>query len=857
MDARRIGALALAAALLLPGAVQAAFSVEATIDSATIGADDVVRYSVTARDSTLGRVEEPKLPDLHGFQILSRSHHTGYEFISGTTSVSISYHYTLAPPGTGDYVFEPAVVRHEGREYRTNKVRIVVVPGSRKLPKPRSPSVWDPFGDRRRPRREKAEVLTDISHETVFVGETIVLTYRLRTTMRLVEAQMVTAPEFPGFLAHESSVTGRGRRVGEVEGVPLYEHILGRYVLIPLEAGEKGVPAQRYQLKFRVPDDGWGLSLFNHSEQVLRTAEAKVVAVRPLPAEGMPNDYAGAVGRFSLESSVSGNRGQVGEAMNLRLKLTGTGNFPQLGPPDLTVVEGFKFYEPKTETEVAVTTQGLSGDKVWEYVILPEEAGARTIPPIRFPYFDPKARAFRTARTRSLALEVAPAPVAHRPPGGIPAGGAGFVPSTSRQRNGFVLKPLDLGALRPASRPYETWWFWALGGIPLVWLAGAATAKLVEPGREQRAGRRRVRRARSAATSRLRAAKARLGDDRGFLDEVDAALLGYFADKTERAASSLSRGEVRGILKASAVADPLQEEYGWIADRCDYLRFAPDRVESGAKKELLERVVRFLRSLDRARFSPSRSRVPVILALALALLVPAGRAGAAEAAAPGDPALEAVRAYNQGRFGEAAAIYRGLLREGGRSAALHHNLAVALYGAGERGRAILHLEKALRVDPLDSDARHALSQAREEMGLEEPGGRHVERLLLVVRSLVSPGLASAAALLLWWITAVGLSGRVLWRRALWPRVLVVGAGILFLVAAAVLAAHIWADRFWQLEVLLEPAELRSGPSAVFPALEVTPEGATGRLMRRQGDWVQIDFPTGLSGWLPASSVGPV
>ena len=104
---------------------------------------------------------------------------------------------------------------------------------------------------------------------------------------------------------------------------------------------------------------------------------------------------------------------------------------------------------------------------------------------------------------------------------------------------------------------------------------------------------------------------------------------------------------------------------------------------------------------------PQRSRPAVLLLLALsAATVPT------LAATPEEVFLEANNAYEAGRFEEAAEGYQSLLRYEFRDPVLEYNLAGALFKLGYLGPAILHYERAARLDPTDRDIRANLAFAR-------------------------------------------------------------------------------------------------------------------------------------------------
>ncbi|MGC4116694.1 MAG: hypothetical protein QM765_19435 [Myxococcales bacterium] len=155
------------------------------------------------------------------------------------------------------------------------------------------------------------------------------------------------------------------------------------------------------------------------------------------------------------------------------------------------------------------------------------------------------------------------------------------------------------------------------------------------------------------------------------------------------------------------------------------------------------------------------------LALVLLLMVP-GLAGAqvAKVLTPAE-AQAAFRVANDACLKDDLKTciegYEGLLEAGYAGADLEFNLGTAYLKQGRAGSAVLHLERALRLDPSDSDARANLERAQrlrvdklvgapEETGGEEP-------LASRIVSHTNGDRWSLAFLVLWTLGALSLLGR--------------------------------------------------------------------------------------------------
>lgn len=121
--------------------------------------------------------------------------------------------------------------------------------------------------------------------------------------------------------------------------------------------------------------------------------------ILPLPEEGRPADFGGAVGSFTLKSSLAPAALAPGDVARLTVSLSGEGalNGARLSPPALPPAL-FKAYPPE-----ALPPQPGELARVASSVV-PLSTQAVEIAAATFSYFDPASRSYRTARSRPVRL---------------------------------------------------------------------------------------------------------------------------------------------------------------------------------------------------------------------------------------------------------------------------------------------------------------------------------------------------------------------------------------------------------------------------------------------------------------------
>jgi len=120
--------------------------------------------------------------------------------------------------------------------------------------------------------------------------------------------------------------------------------------------------------------------------------------VSPIPTEGRPADFMGAVGDYQFVFNASPTKVKIGDPVTVRMDINGTGNFNTVLMPKFESTSGFKTYEPQVKTE--------ENRKSFTQVMIPESDTVTQIPKATFVYFDPIARQFKSITQGPLAIQV-------------------------------------------------------------------------------------------------------------------------------------------------------------------------------------------------------------------------------------------------------------------------------------------------------------------------------------------------------------------------------------------------------------------------------------------------------------------
>ena len=148
-------------------------------------------------------------------------------------------------------------------------------------------------------------------------------------------------------------------------------------------------------------------------ERVTLDTKPVTITVKPLP-ENKPANYNGAVGSFSIETSLANRSVAAQDEATLHVVVKGKGNLPVLAAPTIAWPSGFEAFEPTAKEDVNKTVAPMSGSKSFDYVFIPRTPGHYTLPAVSFSYFDPSSQTYKSAEGEPQDLQVTPAVSQHR-----------------------------------------------------------------------------------------------------------------------------------------------------------------------------------------------------------------------------------------------------------------------------------------------------------------------------------------------------------------------------------------------------------------------------------------------------------
>ncbi|GJQ26591.1 MAG: hypothetical protein HBSAPP02_16230 [Phycisphaerae bacterium] len=300
--------------------------------------------------------------------------------------------------------------------------------------------------------------------------------------------------------------------------------------------------------------DVFGRISIDRDRVVQVTAKTPSLEILPVPTQGRPADFNGAIGRFTVTATAKPTEVAVGDPITLTLAIRGSGTpLERLSAPKLAnVSELTKDFDVPLESPAGE----VEGDrKLFSVTLRPLREDVTQIPSLPLSYFDPDTEKFATARTKALPIRVKPAEKLALPTQlGSPGDARPMIAQPTEATEGLIANftnPADVLVNQSLSVGPAGWSL--LTACPLAYVAAwLATRRLRRLASDDK-----VRRSSQAYGTAKRRLASGANDDPASLR---TALSAYIADKFRSDGTGLTRAEAVALLRARGVKDELVSE---------------------------------------------------------------------------------------------------------------------------------------------------------------------------------------------------------------------------------------------------------------------------------------------------------
>lgn len=562
-----------------------------------VGENFQLRYNINAEGAGF------RGPNITDFQVLSgpnTSTSSSVQIINGkvTSKVDYVFSYVLRATREGTFTIPAAEISIDGKKYTSNSLNIRVMKGTSQSTTSQGQSDGSTEND--------LFLRAHISNSTPFLGEQVIITYKIYTTVPISNIDASKISSFPGFWAKNlfqnlqeypqtrQVINGKEYVVAEVRKFALFPQRSGEVIIEPglLEC----VAQIRTSGQQRRSSDPFFDSFFNdpffnkrykNVEKQLFSNSLKI-DVKPLPTQNKPAGFSGAVGDFNFKSEISQTEVKANEPITLKFTLTGRGNIELIDPPAVDFPPDFEVYDPEITNNISARQNGVSGTRIFEYLIIPRNPGDFTIKPVGMSYFNVSQNKYVSLKSPEYNIKV------NKGDNGQ-AGGITTYSSLGKEEIQYIgedirhikLPPYELRRIGMFFFRSDQYFILLIVPVVLTLIIVIVWRRTMK--RRSDVARMKTRKATRVSRKRLKQAHSFMKNSKEteFYVEVSRALWGYLSDKLNIPKAELSMDNVREVLNKRKVNKEITDQFIETLNNTEFARFAP-----GDKSENMDKIYR-------------------------------------------------------------------------------------------------------------------------------------------------------------------------------------------------------------------------------------------------------------------------
>ncbi len=433
---RWLGKVILAVICLAAGV--SAAEVTAQLDRESVPAGGAALLTLKVSGS---RTAQPELPQVENLIIQPRGQSQQMQIVNGRTSMSVTYQYAVGSRTPGDYQIPGIEVTVDGQKVSAQPLKLKVLDSGAANPPPGMPpgqAAAGGSGDGEDVGEKRFGFLTvdlqDSGRDHVYVGE--IAPVRIRAWIpedaRGAQLRSGVQPEGKAFTLH--NVSDRPQQTRETRDGK-------NYTVLTWFGGMSATKAGKYPASLSVNatvavrdttapkplrnrtgpfSDPFFDSVFDDmnapmiQKDVTLKSDDREIEVRPLPADGRPDGFTGAVGDFRFDATEIPSTWKTGEPQQIGVRIAGSGNFALMNEPVLNPADAWKTYPGKDEFTPGDSTS-FSGSKVFRFSAVPRKGGDQKVA-LTFSYFDPARGAYMEITSPEKQIQVSGEDMAEEEP---------------------------------------------------------------------------------------------------------------------------------------------------------------------------------------------------------------------------------------------------------------------------------------------------------------------------------------------------------------------------------------------------------------------------------------------------------
>lgn len=550
-----------------------------------------------------GEFVEPPFTGFYKLMGPQTSYSSSTQIINGKISRSTTYSYVYYLQGVkeGKYVIPPASVTIKNKTYYSDSLRIEVIGGNASGQAARgagggvSEEAAEETGD-------DIFVNLSLSKRDVFLGEHIAVTVKIYTRVDISGINEIKFPGFEGFLKTDletAPLTSLQRE--NINGTIYGTGVVQRFLLYPQISGEINIDPVQISVLIRQKSgqsDPFFGDIFPTYSTIPKVVMSKPLKIKVNQLPGVkPDDFSGIVGKAGLVASLSKDTVNVNDAVNLKMVISGSGNLKLANAPAMKLTADLEVYDPKITDNLKNSLNGTTGQKTFEYLLIPRHYGDFSIPPVTYSYFNIDSRKFERVTTPELHFYARKGTEQNEGItvyGGIAKEDVRYLGKDIR----FIRS--EPGILRKSGNVFSSKRsFYSAYAFALILFLTVLFIRREHIRRNSDLAGVRNRKAAKVAGKRLKEAEKCMKEKQTdkFHEEILKAIWGYLSDKLNIPVSELTRNSAVTSLAEKGIEQQEITNLTSIIDSCEFARFAPSS-SAAATEKIYEDASKFIRIVE-------------------------------------------------------------------------------------------------------------------------------------------------------------------------------------------------------------------------------------------------------------------
>lgn len=555
--------------MLTCGVSQAQVTFEAKVSKKKLGLNERLRVDFEMNKD--GDNFNP--PSFDGFRVVGGPNQAiSNSYINGKRSYSKTYSYFLSPKSKGTFTIKQATIEIDGATYKTTPVTITV---SNAVNKPKDGNNAEYVAS------ENVHLVAEVSNSNPYLNQAITVVYKLYVSHDVSITSSwreVENPKYADFWSQNIDTRGDFKvHEGQYKGEDYRYVVLRKTVLYPQKTGKLNIEPLTLDVPIDVKGnrrDIFGRRLMSRVNKTI-SAGNRTINVKPLPLEGRPDDFTGAVGNFNFSVSTKKPTLNANESLELIAKVSGNGNLKLFDLLPINLPSSLEVYEPIRENKVSISTSGMNGYFTETYTVVPQYKGTYPIRPIAFSYFDVLSESYKTITSEEIIINVENGPVPKTEVSdNNKTSGTNKTTVLSKDQFKFIKLKTDLEPIQKASF-FKSKLYWSLLCAPFLLIPLFIIIGKRRENRKNDFEGNKLRTANRLAKRYLSEAKKNINNKATFYEALERALHNYLKAKLTIETSEMDKNRIATMLNEKNVAGNVVEGFIGLLKSCEFARYTP------------------------------------------------------------------------------------------------------------------------------------------------------------------------------------------------------------------------------------------------------------------------------------------